>query len=125
MWEAWLEMAKESQQAALGVESISKRSALSRHYYASYQAVTALLHYLGQIPPIDRDGWNHQDTPAMILDHLRDNNTRRNVSGFLRKLYRYRIFADYTPNQEFTDTNLSEARKMSGYIVKVAQEMIG
>jgi uncharacterized protein (UPF0332 family) len=123
VWEAWLKMAKESLEAAEILFCSGQRSSVSRYYYAAYQAATALLHYYGQRPPEERDGWGHTGTPGMILDHVKDK-TCHNVSNFLKNLYQYRLDADYNPNQKIDANNMSDARKMSAYIVKIAQQIM-
>lgn len=66
-WQAWLEMARESQEAAQQAEANGHfRSAASRYYYAAYQAVTALLLYRRVPTPEDRQAWSHDQTPDLI-----------------------------------------------------------
>jgi uncharacterized protein (UPF0332 family) len=123
MWEEWLKMAEDSQRAATGIESISQRFSVSRHYYAAYQAATALLHYHEQTPPAGRYSWNHQDTPDMVKQHLKDNS-RYKLMENLKLLYKYRIYADYQAVEEISANDVMNVRKMSGFILKTTQEML-
>jgi uncharacterized protein (UPF0332 family) len=127
----WIEKSKKAQLAALELVSVAIDSAASRFYYAAYQAVTALMHSRGHHPPqidgVQREGWTHEDTPFMVENMLKPVLTqgqRRQVAGDLRKLYRFRIYADYAGERGITGAQLEKIRMMSGRIVKVAQEIL-
>jgi uncharacterized protein (UPF0332 family) len=133
-WRQWIMIAEESRRAALEMtdEPAFRRSRASRYYYAAYQAVTALLLYEGQTPPIvdgiERESWSHEVTPTMALDNLGRvlpvRKKRYQIRSGLQELYKIRIFADYSGANEITAERLKAARKLSSHIVKVARDIL-
>ncbi len=96
----WLLMARESAEAAEQAAAADLyRSAASRYYYASYQAITAVLLYLRMVPPLGREAWSHEDTPDLIIEHfspvMNNKRRRRAMAQQLRELYKIRVNADY------------------------------
>ena len=125
-------MALESQRAANSLDSEYPRSSAGRYYYASFQAITSLLRYVGEIPPVvderQREGWAHDITPGMIYNNLgrlidnRDERKRLRID--LAYLYKMRVFADYIADTDFPMSELKDIRKKANYIVKVASEYL-
>lgn len=121
-WDLWIGMARESLEAATAaMEKGLGRSAMSRFYYAAYQAATAALLYRGLTPPADREAWTHDDTPLLMVQQLSPVVPRRDVRrDLLRRvsgLYRRRLIADYRAKQTLSANDLQEARRDAGYVV--------
>jgi hypothetical protein len=135
-WRQWIEMAAGSLEAADFLEDYDKesfvRSAASRYYYAAYQAMTALLLYEGQTPPIvgevERESWSHEITPEMVLQNLGrivpDRKKRYQLRSNLQELYKTRVYADYSGTYGVNRERLKTARKLTRYLVKVAQRIV-
>lgn len=125
--DAWFAMASESYAGAVRLEKEGYiRSALSRYYYAGYQAVTAALLYRGVTPPTvggtAREAWSHEDTPDVFLKQIEAIDTnrdrRRIIAQRLRELYQRRITADYISQSELTQNEADGSRRSAGFIVK-------
>ena len=132
-WERWLEMAQDSLQSArdLGSEhSISAhlRSAVSRYYYAAYQAVTAVLLYLSQIPPDNREAWSHAETPDFTVNVfarvLRSRKQRQHMQRELSTLYKMRCDADYVSIVTIDKDIVKTVGKSSRYIVRQCEDIL-
>jgi uncharacterized protein (UPF0332 family) len=127
-WQQWREMARESSQAAHTAENESLwRSSISRYYYAAFQAVSAVLHYRGLIPPTGEEAWGHTTTPEMLAEHftpyIRSREARKRLGRQLEELYKLRIMADYRGSEKLDD-RIGEARKYSDRLVKVVEEIL-
>jgi uncharacterized protein (UPF0332 family) len=108
------------------------RSAVSRFYYAAYQAMTALLLYERQEPPVvggvQRESWSHEVTPQMVLENLGrvvpNRKDRYDFRRRLRELYNARVYADYSgsipPRREWVVTALKDAN----FLIKVARNIL-
>lgn len=121
-------MAQESLEAGGKIMDTSPRSSASRFYYASYQAMTALLRYKGDLTPSqDREAWNHEDTPNMVVAHLAhlipQRGRREDLKNRLRLLYKIRISADYISADD-VQTHLGKVRKDAEFLVKVAKGIV-
>jgi uncharacterized protein (UPF0332 family) len=133
-WEKWLGMAVDSVDAGieLGDTPAFTRSAVSRYYYAAYQAVTALFLYEGQMPPtvngIRRESWSHEVTPDMVLENLGrvlpDRKKRYQIRSNLQELYKTRIFADYSGANPVSVARLKSSRKLAKYIVTLTSALL-
>lgn len=123
-------MAQESLQSArVLLGNGSARPAASRTYYAGYQAATAMLHQNGGLMPptingVQREGWGHEQTPDLLVDHSSNLPLRRRkseMSSKLKTLYRLRISSDYISRDKVAVADVSEAISMAGQIVKAAE----
>jgi uncharacterized protein (UPF0332 family) len=128
-WKLWLEMALESEAAARACDEAGHlRPAISRYYYAAYQAVTAVLRYRKQIPPPKREAWSHEETPQMLREHLKpvvpSRDTRNDLAHRLAMLYKARVTADYVSQEPMTTLALNEARRDAGHIIKSMRYII-
>ena len=130
MWEQWIKMAQESLEAANQMESIAPRSAVSRYYYAAFQAMTALLHRRGTHPPEGREAWNHTgdgSTPELVEIELntliRNRDKRKDMSRRLKTLYLVRVSADYY-SQDDVETKLARVGKDAEFLGKVATDTL-
>lgn len=106
--DAWSAMGRESLAAAKRLMDAGHvRSCLSRAYYSAYATVTGAMMSQGMTVSIgERPNPSHEQLPMLLrhnLDRRRfDDRTRRDLSQRLRTLRRFRIVADYGP-QEFLD----------------------
>ncbi len=128
-WQLWQEMARESEEAARLAEAGGcLRSAASRYYYTAYQAATALLLYRGLTPPLGREAWNHEDTPALLQDQLRTliryRDKRNDLAARLVDLYRVRIIADYQGRRVVSLSRLAGAGRDARYILRVTEDVL-
>ncbi len=128
-WQLWQEMARESEEAARLAEAGGcLRSAASRYYYTAYQAATALLLYRGLTPPLGREAWNHEDTPALLQDQLRtlirSRDKRNDLAARLVDLYRVRIIADYQGRRVVSLSRLAGAGRDARYILRVTEDVL-
>jgi len=103
------------------------RSAVSRYYYASYQAMSALILYVGLTPPEGREAWGHEQTPILIKEHLRvvipNTGRRQDLAGRLGKLYKLRVVADYISTENVAGS-LEQVRKNAVFLLKVTQDIL-
>ena len=128
-WQLWQEMARVSEEAARLAEAGGcLRPAASRYYYAAYQAVTALLLYRGLTPPVEREAWGHDETPALLLDQLRtvirSRDKRNDLAKRLVDLYRLRIIADYQGSRVLSSGRLTIAARDARYILRVMESVL-
>lgn len=131
----WLFVAERSLRAARRLHEAGYHDdSASRSYYCAYQAATAMLHQIGEVPPTDgglaRESWSHKATPRMIQDNLKQAVRHRDQRTELRKivseLYRVRIEADYIASRApLTDADSRLSLRLAARILKVAHEMIG
>lgn len=121
-WKHWRTMANDTLQAAELLQPGNIRSAVSRYYYAPYQAGTAYLLYRGQQPPLEREAWSHAETPDLLIETLgaaiRSEDTKRDIARKLRALYKKRLDADYVSAVSFSQQDLIVVRRDARYIVK-------
>ena len=128
-WKLWREMAEGALRSAeylFDKEHSSKffRSAISRYYYASFQAATSFLLYSGLTPPQGEEGWSHTSTPRLLAENLAKRMDRRmaiSLSECLHDLYNLRIFADYQ-SDALTDRHrdkVREAAKKAKFVIRL------
>ena len=115
-------MAEESLEAGGRLSSAFPRSSAIRYYYASFQAMTALLLYNRLTPPEGRGAWSHTETQKLLrmLEKIIPQASKRSdMRKRLVNLYSARLDADYI-SAEFNQENLTKIAKDAGYLVKVA-----
>lgn len=123
-WEQWWRRAVDSLEAANLLYKHGHRcSGVSRGYYASYQAATAVLLYQNLVPPSleDREAWSHQTTPTLLRTTQTpfwDQNTRKDLSRRLSRLYVLRLRADYKIKTDTDEGTLTKALKDANIIVR-------
>lgn len=127
-WRKWREIARESLVAAQILETEDRpRSSVSRAYYASYQAVTALLLYAKQKPPMEREAWSHETTPELLKNlpgKMLVVTMQQNVSGRLKGLYNLRLIADYQ-GEKNVDTNEQRAAvRSASFVLKIVDSVL-
>ncbi len=128
IWRLWYRMALDSQRAAHQLEKENLRSCASRIYYAAYQAVTAVLLYRRLPTPPDREGWSHEATPDMIIEHwspyISRKYERRDLARRLRRLYTLRLIADYTSTQIIDAPSVRSAMKDGDFLITVVRDIL-
>ena len=133
VWRSWLEMADESMWAAATAEDVGcRRPAISRYYYAAYQAVSAVLLYRNiprpTIDRVEREAWSHDLTPDLVRDHFvpvcRSRDRRNDLAHRLGTLYKMRLIADYVSSAALTESNLADARRSAGILVHFATTVL-
>lgn len=120
-------MSDESLGAALQIMSDKPRSAANRFYFASYQAISALLLYSDEKPPVGREAWSHADTPDMIVNNLKGlipgRGDREDMKNRLGLLYKSRVSADYVTGDDLR-TGINQVRKDATYVITVARDIL-
>ena len=125
-WERWWNMAQGSLAAAQLLSKEEVRSSASRAYYASYQAVTALLLYHGMTPPSDREAWSHEATPnlfRLLFGTIISENARKDVKQRLEACYELRVDADYISQTNVEEAKLKLALKDAAFIINLANDV--
>lgn len=93
------------------------RAAISRAYYALYQAANAWIEFRGYTPRRQdpyRDGWRHEDVAAVwvhILEELGKMGVLidADAAEIYDRVQWYRVMIDYKPRQE---PSLQDAKKV-------------
>ena len=123
-WEKWWYRAVDSLDAANLLQAQGHSySAMSRGYYAAYQAATAILLYQKIVPPSleDREAWSHQATPTLLKTtqtSFWNQNTRNDLSASLSSLYLLRIKADYKVKNDIDGATFVRALKDAALVVR-------
>lgn len=127
-WQDWFNSGLDSLLAAQLLERHSHiRSCLSRAYYASYHASTALLLYSRQLPPAEREAWNHSTTPDLIRNlpaPFWQRDTGNRIAQDLSQLYDLRVSADYGFEKKEDGTVVAGALKSAAYIVRTISRVL-
>lgn len=122
LWQKWLSSAIESLDAALLLEKNGyRRSSASRGYYAAYQAATAILLYLEQVPPDGREAWSHAATPDLLQrmpGSFWKQDKKNDTAARLADLYKLRIVADYQFERGMSNSDLDIALKSASYTIR-------
>ena len=109
-------MAQDSLQSARDLDPGNPRSAISR-YYAAYQSITAVLLFLQQTPPEEREAWSHVDTPDLVVTAfipvMFSRDQRREIQHDLNRLYVMRCDADYVSIIAIREEHVKEAGKFA------------
>jgi uncharacterized protein (UPF0332 family) len=121
-WERWWRMAQGSFAAAQSLEKLSQtRSCASRAYYAAYQAATASLLYGNQIPPVEREAWSHEATPALLENvpsRILTPRLQQDLETRLADLYVLRLTADYRSEADIEAVESRSAVRSAAFILK-------
>ena len=93
------------------------RSAVNRAYYAVYARAAGALMKRGVAMPVDREGPTHAKLPSLIENHLiAMKGSRWTVSEYVRRLYKFRLVADYRPSDDMGDTEARNALTLMGNV---------
>ena len=127
--EDWWAIARGSSDAARALQRspATYRSSVSRHYYAAYQAVTALLIARGRTLPKDEEAWSHLTTSEMLSEELRasghTDEARRKWRDDLKDLYRARLVADYSARLYVGEADVIQASERSRGIIDLVSDL--
>lgn len=128
MVKQWLTAAYESHKAAeLASDRKLFRSSVSRAYYALYQAGTALMLHLGEVPP-SQGNWSHPRLATLFLGNAARRALGPKAILFKNaciRTYGVRIGADYAPRFRIGSSESREARRWAGMILRKAVEVTG
>jgi len=121
----WRDMAQDCFDAASHLRANHHwRSCVSRAYYAAFSVVTAALVDRGVTPRRDYGTWSHTDLPDVAVTHLLASDAASANLGFaIRRLYRLRIAADYTPDIAFTQQEALEATGLMSQVFRQLREI--
>jgi len=104
-------------------------AAVSRAYFAAFQAVTGALIKLGYQPNEETGNWGHQGTQKQFLLLIRRSRSKhgrlRRARQSFRRLYRARPIADYGDDSIITGGIANSLIREAGQIVSLIQRMIG
>ena len=123
-WEKWWNRAADSLEAAILLQKSGHgHSAVSRGYYAAYQAAPAVLLYQKLTPPSleDREAWTHQATPTLLKTtqgSFWTQNKRNDLSARLSVLYLLRVRADYKMKTDIDEAVFAKAVKEAAIVVR-------
>jgi len=103
-------------------------AAVSRAYFAAFQAITGTLIKLGYQPNEETGNWGHQGTQKQFLLLVRMSRSRRErlrraLQSF-RRLYRARPIADYGDDSIITVDIAKSLIREAGQIVSLIQRMM-
>jgi len=103
-------------------------AAVSRAYFAAFQAVTGALIKQGYQPNLVTGNWGHLGTQnqfSALIRQVRSKQRRlRQARGNFKKLYFARPRADYGDDSIFTANLTQQLVRESGQIVSLIQTLI-
>ncbi len=97
----WWQISDEAMIAAKALSLDGRwRSSVSRAYYAAYASVAGGLQGRASFPA-GRHGPTHDRLPVLIMTYMTSLPVwnRRQVAGTARRLYEWRVAADYIPTR--------------------------
>jgi uncharacterized protein (UPF0332 family) len=116
----WKEISRENLVAAKSLVLDARwRSSVSRAYYAAYAAVAGELDGLAAYPR-GRFGPSHDLLPQIVVTYLTNLrlHDRRTIAAAARRLYRYRIAADYEPPRTVGQTEATESIRDASFVMR-------
>jgi uncharacterized protein (UPF0332 family) len=110
----WEELAVEAQTAAQRLADVGAwRGCVSRAYYSAYAKAASTLCAAGIEFSGGRRGPSHARMPRLVAEHagqLRPDQ-RRFLAATIKRLYRWRLAADYDPMASVTESSARDARR--------------
>ncbi|MEK6702082.1 MAG: HEPN domain-containing protein [Planctomycetota bacterium] len=109
---SWNDIAVQSATVARRlVHQGEERSSVSRAYYAAYSMMTARLWGQGLKSFGGRGNPSHAQLPRLVKETMTGLNpaARREASQAIRRLYKYRVIADYLPGNLLDEGSRREA----------------
>ena len=128
-WQQWLNKAQDSITAEQNsLEAGDLTSAVSRAYFAAFQAVTGALIKRGYQPNSETGNWGHKVTQnqfTILIQQVRSKRRRlRREREHFKDLYFYRAFADYGDDSIITTKLARQLVRESGQVVTLVQRLI-
>lgn len=125
---AWIDAAHESLRAANSAfDAGFHRSAVSRAYYALYQAGTAMILHTGMSPPL-QGNWTHAVFPTMFESKPLRRVLRRRAIEFKQiasLVYADRCDADYCVRARVDASQSFQDRRYAGMVLDTACRITG
>ncbi len=121
----WHDISLDSELAAKELLRTGRhRSAVSRAYYAVYSAVTDRLVRAGAVPETDADNPSHRSLPEMIESNVPGLRSwqRRDLKSSARRLYHFRLDADYRARASVARTEAAESLAEMAYSLRLIRE---
>ncbi|HIE28794.1 TPA: HEPN domain-containing protein [Candidatus Poribacteria bacterium] len=128
-WQQWMNKSQASMTAArnsLMAEDLA--AAVSRAYFAAFQAVTGILIKRGDKPNPATGNWGHTGTQnqfTVLIRQIRSKQRRlRQARQHFRNLYLARPYADYGDDSIFTTNTVEQLVRQAGQVVSLMQRLI-
>jgi uncharacterized protein (UPF0332 family) len=127
-WDKWLKKSEESMMTARENLANSRIApAISRAYFAAFQAVTGALIKAGYQPQKGRGNWGHRGTQGQLLNLISRVVSKQHLFAAYRAfkpLYRARGIADYGDDAALTASDSQKAVREAGQIVVIVRRLI-
>ncbi len=128
-WEQWMHKSKASIVAARNsLRAGDFAAAVSRAYFAAFQAVTGALITRGYQPNPATGNWGHLGTQnqfMVLIRRVRSKQRRlRLAKENFKNLYLYRPRADYGDDSIFTPQKAQQLVRDAGQVVSLIQKLI-
>ena len=128
-WQQWLNKSHASMIAAQNsLKARDLAAAVSRAYFAAFQAVTGVLIKRGDRPNSATGNWGHKGTHnqfPMLVRQIRSKRRRlRQARNNFRTLYIGRPRADYGDDSIFTIHTTQQLVREAGQVVALMQRLI-
>ncbi|MBM3240875.1 HEPN domain-containing protein [Candidatus Poribacteria bacterium] len=128
-WQQWINKSQASMIAARNsLKSGDLPAAVSRAYFAAFQAVTGALIKRGYQPNPMTGNWGHLGTQnqfTVLVRQVRSKQRRlRQARGNFEDLYFYRPRADYGDDSIFTTDMTQKLVRTPGQVVSLMQKLI-
>ena len=128
-WEQWINKSQASIIAARNsLKAGDFAAAVSRAYFAAFQAVTGALIKRGYQPNPTTGNWGHKGTQNQFLVLIRQVRSKqrrlRRARGDFKDLYIGRAHADYGDDSIFTRNTAQQFVRQAGQIVSLIQKLI-
>jgi len=128
-WQQWFDKSTASMSAARNsLAAGDVVAAVSRAYFAAFQAVTGALIKLGQQPNEVTGNWGHNSTqnlfPVLIRRGGRKRGRLTRARHSFGDLYRVRPIADYGDDSIITESMAEQLVREAGRIVNLMHRMI-
>ena len=128
-WEQWMHKSKASIIAARNsLQAGDFAAAVSRAYFAAFQAVTGALIKRGNQPNPATGNWGHSGTqkqfPVLVRQVRSKQRRLRQAQRNFTRLYFYRPHADYGDDSIFTTNLTQQLVREAGQIVSLMHKLI-
>lgn len=128
-WQQWMNKSQASITAARNSLAVGDlAAAVSRAYFAAFQAVTGALMKRGDQPNPVTGNWGHTGTQnqfTVLIRQIRSKQRRlRQARQNFRNLYLARPYADYGDDSIFTTNTVEQLVLEAGQVVSLMQKLI-
>ena len=128
-WQQWINKSQASMIAARNsLNAGDLPAAVSRAYFAAFQAVTGALIKQGHQPNLVTGNWGHFGTQNQFSVLIRQVRSKqrilRQARGNFKDFYFYRPRADYGDDSIFTTNMTKQLIREAGQVVSLMQKLI-